>query len=97
MVDAIVLVVAIAAIWTLYVGAIVAAARRPEYAYRYIGRTKPGTVIMIVLTGFVGGSYFLLRVRRQLLAAEQATPRDWLPPPDTGDRKEWRRTGDPWT
>lgn len=95
MVDVAVLILVIAAVWVLYIGAIVAAARRPDYAYRHIGRTKPGTVILIVLTGFIGGSYFLLRIRRQLLAAEQAIPPGSLPPPDTGDVKQWRQTLDP--
>jgi hypothetical protein len=97
MVDAIVLLVAVVVIWMLYIGAIVAAARRPDYAYRYINRTKAGTVIMIILTGFIGGSYFLLRIKHQLLAAERAVPPETLPPADAGDVKEWRRTGDPWT
>lgn len=97
MVDAVILLVAIAVIWGLYIGGIVAAAWRPDYAYRYIGRTKAGTIVMIILTGFIGGSYFLIRVRHQLLAAEQAKPPESLPPADARHIKNWRRTRDPWS
>jgi hypothetical protein len=87
----------IVVIWVLYVRAIVGATRRPDYAYRAIGRTKSGTVVMIVLTGFIGGIYFLPRIRPALLVAERAIPAESLPPPDTGDIKQWRKTGDPWS
>lgn len=96
MVDVVVLLVVILLVWTLYIRSIVLAARRPDHAYRAIGRTKPGTVTMIVLTGFIGGIYFLLRIRPALLSAEAAIPPESLPPPDQGDRKQWRRNRDPW-
>lgn len=94
--DVVVLLAVIVLVWTLYIRAIVGAARRPDHAYRAIGRTKPGTVTMIVLTGFIGGLYFLLRIRPALLSAEEAIPPESLPPGDQGDLKEWRRTRDPW-
>lgn len=97
MLDVVILLLAVVLIWTLYIRAIVVAARRPDFAYRAVGRTKPGTVTMIVLTGFVGGIYFLLRIRPELVAAEQATPPESLPPSDTGDIKQWRRTRHPWS
>lgn len=46
MADVVILLVVIALVWTLYIQSIVMAARRPDYAYRAIGRTKPGTVVM---------------------------------------------------
>lgn len=85
MVDFVVLLVVIVLVWTLYIRAIVGAARFPDHAYRAIGRTKPGTVTMIVLTGFIGGVYFLLSVRPALLAAAEAIPSESLPPADQGD------------
>ncbi|HEX6394399.1 MAG TPA: hypothetical protein VFZ97_13250 [Acidimicrobiales bacterium] len=97
MADAVILLVVIAMVWGLYIQAIVMAARRPDFAYRAIGRTKPGTVAMILLTGFIGGLYFLLRIRPSLLAAERAIPAGSLPPADTDDIKQWRRTRDPWS
>lgn len=96
MVDVVVLLAVIVLVWTLYISAIIGASRRPEYAYRAIGRTKPGTVTMIVLTGFIGGAYFLLRIRPALRSAEDTGPAESMPPADEGDLKEWRRTQDPW-
>ena len=63
----------LAAIWILYLGGIISAARHPGYAYRAIGRRKPFTLTMVVLTGFIGGTYFLLRIRPQLRRAEADT------------------------
>ena len=97
MVDVVVVIAGIVIIWATYIRAIVAAARRPDYAYRAVGRTKPGTLAMIVVTGFIGGLYFLLRIRPELLAAEREMPVESLPPKDTGSMKQWRRTGDPWS
>ena len=97
MAELVILLVLVAGVWTLYVQAIVMAARRPDYAYRAIGRTKPGTVVMIVLTGFIGGLFFLLRIRPALRAAERAIPPESVPPTDTGDIKRWRQTQDPWS
>ncbi|HEX3426194.1 MAG TPA: hypothetical protein VHT30_08675 [Acidimicrobiales bacterium] len=88
---------AIVLIWALYIRAIVGAARQPDDAYRAVGRTKAGTVIMVVLTGCIGGVYFLLRVRPQLLSAESGAADGRRPPPDAGEIKQWRRTGDPWS
>lgn len=96
MVEVGVLLAVIVLVWALYIRAIVGAARRPEHAYRAIGRTKPGTITMIVLTGFIGGAYFLLRIRPALLSAEETVPPESIPPADHGDLKEWRRTRDPW-
>ena len=92
-----ILLVVIAGVWTIYVQAIVMAVRRPDYAYRAIGRTKAGTVVMIVLTGFIGGLFFLLRIRPALRAAERSIPPESVPPADTGDIKRWRQTQDPWS
>ena len=96
MVDVVVLLVVIALVWVLYIRAIVGAARFPEYAYRAIGRTKPGTITMIVLTGFIGGTYFLLRIGPALRSAKDVVTPESIPPADQGDLKEWRRTRDPW-
>ena len=97
MADVVILLLVIVVIWASYIRAIIAAARRPDFAYRAIGRTKPGTVTMIVLTGFIGGIYFLLRIRPELVAAERATPPESLPPADRADIRQWRRTRDPWS
>jgi hypothetical protein len=97
MVDFVVLLLLVVAVQTLHISGIVAAARRPEYGYRAVSRTKAGTVIMVVLTGFVGAIYFFLRVRPELLTAERAVPSESVPPPDTGDIRRWRRTRDPWS
>ena len=94
--DVVVLLAVIVLVWVLYIRAIVGAARYPEYAYRAIGRTRPGTITMIVLTGFIGGTYFLLRIGPALRSAMDAVPPESIPPADQGDLKEWRRTQDPW-
>ena len=63
-----------------YVWVLVAASRHPSRAYRAIGRTKVGAVWMILLTGWIGGIYFLLRIRPDLVATEGSTPATDRPP-----------------
>lgn len=83
--------------WGLFVYALVSSARRRSDAFRASGRTKGGTIVMLLLTGGFGGLYYLLRIRREVLGAERSLPASTPPPKDTGDLKEWLRTRDPWS
>ena len=65
---------AVAVVVLAYIWAVIAVFRHPSLAYRAIGRTKARTVWMILLTGWVGGVYFLLRIRPGLVATERITP-----------------------
>lgn len=85
MVDALVVAVFILVNLALYIGGIVATSRRPDRAYRAIGRTKAGTVILVVWGGSIAGAYFLLWIRRRLLTAEAAIPAGSLPPTVAAD------------
>ena len=65
---------AVAVVMLAYIWGLIAAIRHPSLAYRAIGRTKARAVWMILLTGWVGGVYFLLRIRPGLVATERITP-----------------------
>lgn len=87
----------VAVLFAVYVSALIGAIRHPAYAYQEVGRSKAVTVVMVALTGFIGGGYFLLRIRPGLSVRSQAGPPQRRADLDTGDIKEWRRTRDPWT
>jgi hypothetical protein len=80
----------------IYGIALIGAIGSPAYAYHGIGRSKAVTVVMVMLTGFIGGTYFLLRIRPGLQRGRREGPPPSRVPADTGDIKEWRRTRDPW-
>ncbi len=58
--------VIIAGLWIAAVSAVVSAVKAPHSAWRSTGRTRAGTVAMIVVTGGVGGAYYWLRIRPDL-------------------------------
>lgn len=86
----------VALLFAIWVTALVGAIRSPSYAYQGVGRSKAVTVILVLLTGFIGGTYFLLRIRPGLQHRQGAGPPTGRVPVDTADIKEWRRTRDPW-
>lgn len=72
--------------------------RRPGYLFTAAGRTKGGTILAVLLTGGVGGLYYLLRIRPMVKRAARLTPAPARPPSDsrTGYR-QYRKGDDPWS
>ncbi|MGH9124254.1 MAG: hypothetical protein ACRDZ8_05945 [Acidimicrobiales bacterium] len=87
----------VAVLFAVYVSGLIGTIRYPAYAYEEVGRSKAVTVVMVALTGFIGATYFLLRIRPGLSVGSQVGPPPRRGDVDTGDIKEWRRTRDPWT
>lgn len=58
-------------VWALWLRAIIVTGRYPDSAYRVIGRSRAQTVWLILLTGWVGGAYFFLRIRPELDSVER--------------------------
>jgi succinate dehydrogenase hydrophobic anchor subunit len=70
-VTAVVLIaVIVVAIWVEFIWALIDAAHRPEYLYRPACRlSKTTTIFLIVITGFIGATYYFVRVRPSLIRA----------------------------
>jgi hypothetical protein len=66
-----VVLVWIALVWALWLRPIVDASRRHRAAYEAIGRTKAATIWLILLAGWIGGGYYLVRIRPDLVAADE--------------------------
>jgi hypothetical protein len=70
----------LALLWFAMVSALVSALRVPGYVWKGAHRSKAGNVVLVALTGGIGGTYYWLRVRPQLADARQATPAPPRPP-----------------
>jgi hypothetical protein len=75
LVAVLVVVVWIALAWILWLRPVVDAARRSQAAYDAIGRTRAVTIWLILLAGWIGGGYYLVRIRPDLIAAEEEDDR----------------------
>ncbi len=69
----------VALMWLIWIRPVVDATRRPRYAYHAAGRTRGSTIWLILLAGWIGGVYYLLRIRPELIAAERRAGSDTLP------------------
>jgi hypothetical protein len=59
----VVLWIALVAMW---VAALVSLARFPESAFTAVGRTKTSTLVLVGITGWVGGGYYWIVIKREL-------------------------------
>jgi hypothetical protein len=71
-VDAVLIIGGLVANWVLWLAAIVDIARMPGLAFQRAGRSKGATWVLVLLTGFVGGGYWFLRLRREVGRETQA-------------------------
>jgi len=71
-VDLVVVLLVLAALWVSWVWALVDAVRQPAMAFRPTGISKGATVMLLLLTGGLGGIYYHLRVRRTVSEAARS-------------------------
>jgi hypothetical protein len=64
-------VVWICLMWAFWLRPVIDAARRPQSAYAALERSRATTIWLIILAGWIGGAYYLTRIRPDLIAAEQ--------------------------
>ena len=50
----------------MWVAAIFSLARFPESAFVAVGRVKASTIMLVGITGWVGGGYYWARIKREL-------------------------------
>ncbi len=77
MVAVVLLLLVVAISLVTYVSAIVSASRWSEAAYKLAGRNKVSDVVLIVITGVVGGTYYWLVIRRELEPARVRQPKSF--------------------
>ncbi|MDQ6614212.1 MAG: hypothetical protein M3083_05580 [Actinomycetota bacterium] len=93
----VVLVAVFGAIWGEFIWALVDAARRPEYLFRPACRlSKASIIVLILITGFIGATYYFIRLRPSLIRASRMTTLQGAPRADQGDRRAWKVSHDPW-
>jgi hypothetical protein len=56
-------ILVVVGLWILFMWALVDAARRPAAAFGRARVSKGATIVLLLLTGGLGGAYYLLRVR----------------------------------
>jgi len=83
MVVLIVLAVVWLVLFALWVAAIVDASRFVPEAYRKADRSKTATVLLVVLTGWLGAIYYWVAIRREVHPHRDTPPT--LPPGHTID------------
>jgi len=64
------LVLAWFALLAIWIAAIVSANRFRSAAFEAIGRSRGGTITLVVLSGWIGAIYYFLTIRRQLRTGE---------------------------
>jgi hypothetical protein len=76
----IVVILAFAAAVATWVTALVHTYRYPAVAFREVGRSRGGTIALIAFTGFVGGLYYWVVIRREVRPhrTAQLDPEQWF-------------------
>ena len=56
----------------MWVAALFSLARFPESAFTEVGRVKPSTIMLVGITGWVGGGYYWIVIKRELAPYKNA-------------------------
>jgi hypothetical protein len=55
-----------AALVAMWIAALVSACRFSEAAFTAVGRTRTSTIVLVAITGWVGGAYYWLAIKREV-------------------------------
>ena len=72
MASAVLLLIVWCGLTAMWVAALVSLARFPESAFAEVGRVKPSTLMLVAITGWVGGGYYWIAIKRELAPYKNA-------------------------